>query len=105
MNIEITRYASSPHTNDKVPDWEEFKISQSLYRQCLDGILWEFTYLCCFRPQVSHSITSRSRDQGRGCTPGHARCPSVRVIASCGSADVWVAALGKNSAVRLCIPT
>jgi hypothetical protein len=52
MNIEITRYVSSPNTNDKVPDWEELKISQSLYTQCLDDILWEFTYLCCFRPFV-----------------------------------------------------
>jgi hypothetical protein len=49
-NIEITRYVSSPNTNDKVPDCDEFKISSSLYTQCLDDILWEFTYLCCFRP-------------------------------------------------------
>ena len=50
MNIEMARYVSSPNTHDKVPDWEEFKISQSLDTQCLDDILWEFTYLCCFRP-------------------------------------------------------
>ena len=66
MNIEMTREVSSLHTHDKVPDWEEFKISSSLSTQCLDDILWEFTYLCVLSTQIA--IGKSRRASMRYCT-------------------------------------